>query len=257
MRFNERPQFVPPEVIGSPIDFAWEGARDHIGPTEKVTPLLDQLAGTTTCAQVSMCAGVLLWGAWRFSGLAPVEHDFELAEAAFAWQVDWRYADPDRGPKGKPPDQPPAVSATMKLDSLMRSAMDVDQYWNSYYQPVRETFHSAHIVQHVLPKPARKVFQGWLKSLTTRVKEIAPKPDEEFRKKKDFASIEEHQAFIARHRGLPLPPDILLEGHEVTAERSRALVQKFITGLDWKANRYLRPPDEMRALGFEGQAYGG
>jgi hypothetical protein len=255
MGFAERPSFIP-DMSGEPIDFAWDGPEAHIGPTETVTPLLDLLAGTTTCGQVTMCAGVLLWGAWRLKGHTAVEHNFELAEAAFAWQIDYRYIDVDRGPKGKPPDQPPAQSAMMKLNSFMRREMDADEYWNSYYQPVRETFHSAHLVRHILPKDARKEFETWLKGLVARVKEIASKPDEEFRKKKEFESPEAHRAFVSRHRGSPLPPEILAPQSKVTPELQRDLVMQFLGGLNPSSNRYLRSPEELKASGLEAMPYG-
>jgi len=251
MRFAARPDFIP-NITDAPMDFVWRGAQDHIGPTETMTPLLDLLAGTTTCGQVAMCAGILLWGTWRFKGHAPVEHNLELAEAAFAWQVDYRYVDVNRGPKGTPPDEPPALSATMKLNALMRSELDDDEYWYNYYQPVRETFHSAHIVRHVLPKAAKKEFEAWLKGLVERVKRIASKPDEEFRKKKDFDSLEAHRAFVGRHRGAPLPPEILDPNTDVSEENRLELVHRFLAGLDSSTNRYLRSPEELKAQGFVG-----
>lgn len=255
MRFRDRPGFVPESVQG-PLDFAWRGARDHIGPTETVTPLLDMLAGTTTCGQLAMCAGILLWGSWRFKGQAEVEHNFELAEAAFAWHFNYRYVNTNRGPTGAPPDQPPAVSATMKLNGYMRQAMDPAQYWEKYYQPVRETFHAAHIVSHVLPKSAKKEFEAWLKEVVARVKRIASKPDEEFKKKKEFESVEAHQAFIARHRGAPIPPEILDLNVEVNESNRKNLNARFLAGLSPSDNRYLLRPEELSLLGVETIPYG-
>lgn len=100
------PGYIPPSIIGAPLDFRWEGARDHIGPTETVTPLLDMLASTTMTAQIAMCAGVLTWGAWRLKGETEVEHNFELVEAAFAYMIDCDMSIATRVRRAKPPISP-------------------------------------------------------------------------------------------------------------------------------------------------------
>lgn len=253
MSIEELPEFIPQSIVGVPVDFRWEGAREHIGPTETVTPLFERLGGTTTCGQISMCSGILLWGAWRLKGHAPVEHNFELAQASFAYQIDWRYVDIEVEPKGKAPDQPPALSAMMKLNSFLRASLR--DYWNSYYIPISETFHSAHIVKHILPAEHAKAFQHWLVSLADRVKSIAAKPDEPFRKKKEFDTADEYEVFVARHRGLALPPEILNPAQQVTAGNREELVARFLERLDWKSNRYLRAPEKMQAMGFTGTPY--
>jgi len=254
MYFSDRPTFIPPSVEG-PLDFKWLGAREHIGPTETMTPLLDMLAGTTTCGQMAMCAGILLWGSWRFKGHVPVEHNFELAEAAFAWQTDYRFVDIDRGPKGKAPDQPPALSATMKLNSYMRASMN-PKYWESYFQPVRETFHSSHIVRHVLPKAAKKEFETWLTELAARVKRLAAKPDEDFKREDEFESLEGYRVFVTRHRGAPIPPEILDPSVEVNESNRDELNAHFLAGLKASENRYLLRPKELSPLGVETIPYG-
>lgn len=248
-------KLIPQLLLGAVLDFKWEGAREHIGPTETVTPLLNHIGGTTSCAQISLCAGVLLWGASRLQGFVEVEHNFELAEAAFAYQVDWRYVDIDAGPKGKAPDQPPALSAMMRLNQFMRNSIDKDEYWDSFYQPVSETFHSIHIVNHILPKPVKKDFENWLNIVVERIKKSYAKPDESFRKRKEFDSEAEYQIFLGRHRGPALPPQILAPSFDYTPENRESLVRDFLKNLDIGNNRYLRTPEAMKELGFEGTPY--
>jgi hypothetical protein len=247
------PPFIPASITGTPLEFEWKGAREHIGPTETLTPLLKQLGSTTTCGQISMCAGILLWGAWRLKGATPIERYVELAEATFAYQVDWRYLNLEAEPLIPAPDQPPAVSAMTELNNFLVAA--VRDYWISYYIPVAETFHSSHVVKHILPKKAAKDFQTWLLGLAERVREIAAKPDEPFKKKKEFPTEEAWKAFLAPHRGKPLPPDILDPAATVTKENRHDLVATFLAGLDWNNNRFLRPPEEMKASGFVGTPY--
>jgi hypothetical protein len=249
------PSYVPPSIVGAPLNFHWEGASDHIGPVETVTPLLDLLAGTTTTAQIAMCAGILSWGAWRLKGHVEVEHNFELAEAAFAYVVDWRYVDRDAGPRGKAPDQPPALSAMKQLNRFMRLGLNQDKYWDSYFQPVWETFHSAHIVRHILPNAMRSDFESWLATLVGRIKSHWAKPDEEFRRKDTFPNAKEREQFISRHRGRPVPREILDPRFEYQEEDSPRLIGEFLARLNPQTNRYLRSPENMLALGFEGVPY--
>ena len=243
------------EIRSLPLDFQWKGTGEHIGPVERVTKLLNSLSGTTTCGQVTLCSGVLQWGAWRLQGHTPVEHGFELAESAFAWQVDHRYVDEDQGPLGATPDEPPALSAMMELSEFMQQALNAKRWWNRYYQPISETFHSVHVVRHILPKTKRKLFDQWLNATVKRVKSVAPKPDEDFKPKDEFDSPEEHKEFIARHRGDPLPPQILDPDFDYDDDRRVELIDQFLQSLDWGANRYLRSPDEMKEIGFEGTPY--
>ena len=255
MSVSPPPYVVQAGIQALPLDFRWDGSGEHTGPMQTVTKLLARLAGTTTCGQVSLCAGVLQWGAWRLSPHTPVDSCLRLAEAAFAYQVDFRYLDFEQRSKEELPDEPPALSAMMELDRFMAYSIDADEYWNSYYQPVTETFHSVHLVRHILPKPKRKMFEEWLNAVVDRIKVVAPKPEEEFKKKKEFDSVEAHKAFVARHRGNPLPPEIIDPGFDYNDEIRVELIDQFLQSLDWGANRYLRSPDEMKEIGFEGTPY--
>jgi hypothetical protein len=89
------PKHIPQAIIGAPIDFPWKGTRAHAGPTQTVTKLLDRLAGTTTCAQLAMCAGILEWLAWRLQGHLAIDNTLHLCDAAFAYQSERQRRDGD------------------------------------------------------------------------------------------------------------------------------------------------------------------
>lgn len=253
--FTMKPAYIPQSIVDAEIDFRWQGAKEHIGPTETVTPLFLHVGNTTSNAQISLCAGVLLWGSWRFKDMAESDHNFELAEAAFAYQVDWRYVDIEAGPKGKAPDQPPALSATVQLGRYLRNAIDMEEFWESYYQPVSNTFHSIHIVSHILPKESKREFQHWLDVIVERIKRNYAKPDEAFKKRKQFHTEDEYQLFLARHRGPALPPQILDPNFDYKPEERENLVRAFLQSLDISRNRYLRTPEALKELGFKGTPY--
>lgn len=255
MNFYARPDFIPASIVGAPLDFLWEGAQAHIGPVEVVTPLMKRLGQGTGLAQVALCAGVLLWLTWRLREATEVDHNLELAEAAFAYCVDWRYIDVDAGPKGKAPEQPPALSAAKKVNSLMRRALNHETYWNSFYQPVGETFHSANIVNHILPRATQRVFEGWLLALADRVKTHFPRPSIEYREYSTFESEVAYDEFVAPMRGVAPPPQILDPSFAYEPQQRDRLLSEFLAELDPKRNRYLRTPEAMLELGFTGTPY--
>jgi len=249
---REPPSYIPAELIGAPIEFPWEGRHAHAGPMQVVTRLLDHLASTTTCGQLVMCAGIVEWGTWRLSGHVPLDTTFDRIDASFAYQVDQRYADYRGGESTKPPpDASPALAALRELNSYLWASMG-RKYAKSYYQPVPNTFHAAHVVRHILPKQHKKTFNTWLHDLAIRVRAVAPKPDEEFKKKKTFETPEAHAAFLARHWGAPLSRAIL-DPEADASDPSQA--SRFAASLDWEANPLLRSPEQMRELGFEGTPY--
>ncbi|MFI2475936.1 hypothetical protein [Nocardia xishanensis] len=255
MFIEEKPAFVRVSEPDAPLDCVWEGASDHIGPTETVTPLVDRLSGTTTCAQIALCAGVLLWGTWRLRGLTQVEHNLELAEAAFAYCVDWRYVDVDAGPKGRAPHQPPEQSAMMQLNRFMRAALSRDHFWDSFFQPVFETFHSANIVHHILKPEDRPGFDRWLDHGAERIKLHFPKPADEYREYETFDSDEAYNEFVAPHRGIAVPPQLLNPDFDFDPHQRTKLMAEFLVGLNPDKNRYLRKPEAMLELGFAGMPY--
>jgi hypothetical protein len=255
MNFYEIPSFVPPTIVDAPIDCKWGGAQEHIGPTETVTPLLLNLGRGNGLAQVAMCAGILLWLTWRLKTLTEVDHNLELAEAAFAYTIDWRYVNVDAGPKGKAPDQPPAVSAAKKVNSFMRRALDHEAHWHSFYTPVDSTFHSSHVVQHIMPKERRIDFERWLRAVSDRMHQYFPLPNIPQR---DFETFESKAAYIEYcipRRGIAVPPQLLDPSFDYQPSQREALLAEFLAQLDRGRNRYLRSPEDMLELGFVGTPY--
>lgn len=239
-----------------PLAPGWKGARDHIGPVEAVTPLVRRLSGKTTCATVTMMSGVMLWGATRLRAFTETDWCFELADAAFAWQFDWRYVETTAEPYYQAPDEPTGESAAMTLDGFLRDSIDGEDPWTSFYQPIMKLFHMANVVNFILPHDARPVFENWLASASDRLDAIAAAPDLEVRERADFDSKEAAQAYRAPRRGAPLPPLVLDLDADIAGVDLDAEARRFLASLDPGKNRFLRSPAELADLGFQGAAYG-
>ena len=248
------PPYVDPHVVGAPIDFEWRGNSYYIGSTSLSGPIGDLVGSKTTCGSIAFLAGVMQWVAGRFSGHTDVAKLLDLSVAALAYQVDWRYA--QAPPRQELPEQPPVESAYLLLKSYLRRALDPEQYWDDQYQPIAELYHATHVTNHVLPKGAKKAFSAWLKSTAQRLDQVgARKPPGGGREPEEFESIEAYRAWAVPHRGIPLPPQVLDPNFAYDPKDREPLIREFLASLDWKSNQYLRSPDEMVKLGFEGTPY--
>jgi hypothetical protein len=231
--------FIPSDIGELPANFPWRGIEYHIGPVEEVTPFIKWLGNKTTCGVQSLCAGTMLWGARRLERLTEVAHNFELAEAGFAVQIDGRYVDVEAGPLVKVPEFPPADSAMIGLNRHLRAALDPDSFQDSYYQPVMDLSHMVHIVRQIVG----------------RIDAVAPKPSSPPIDYDDFESDEAYAGYNAPHHGPPLPPEVLNPAREYDPAEAPALVEAFRRRLDPARNRYLRSRNAMIALGFKGEPY--
>lgn len=244
------------DMSAAPLPANWQGALDHIGPVQTVTPLVDRLSGKTTCATVAMIAGVVTWGAARLRPFTDTGFLYELAEASFAWQFDWRYLDTEVEPKGKPADQPVEVSAPMVLRSFVRKSIRGEKPWHSFYQPTMELFHMSSGVSFILPPDLRDIFEDWLVQTSDRLDALCAAPNLEVPDFADFENKQAYRDYCAPRRGAPVPmlaldPTIAIEADGLS---DRALEE--LRKLDPRANRYLRTAEQMAALGFDGQPYG-
>jgi hypothetical protein len=242
-------------MVGVPIDFVWHGPLGHIGPVETVNKMLILMGSKTTCGALAQAAGIISWGAWRLKGHTNVNVLLQMIEASFAFQVHPHYVNRDGVPTKKAKENPPAESAAGELQVELWQALNADKWWHSYYTPIYSAFHPAYLVRHIMPKDKKKVFSKWLEGLLARVKKLAPKPDEEPLEDEDQLSAKERAAYYARHWGDALPPQVLDLEFDLTAIKRKELVDCFLRELDWKKNPFLRSPDEMKKLGFEGKPY--
>jgi hypothetical protein len=242
-------------IVGAPLDFPWQGPQAHIGPVETVNKMFNLIGYKTTCGMLSQAAGIISWGAWRLEGHTNVKVLLQMVEASFAFQVHPCYVDPDGAPTRKPKERPAAESAAAKLQLLLWEGLDADRYWHSYYQPHDSAFHSAYLVRHIMPKSKKKVFSDWLEGMLERIKEVAPKPDEPRVKDPDALSAKERDAYYSRHWGQSLPPQVLDVEFDYQPSKREELVEHFLRQLSWKENPFLRSPDAMKKLGFEGKPY--
>lgn len=248
--------FIPANLAAEAPRFEWWGRDEHTGSTRYATPLLERLDLKTSNAFVVLCAGIVSWGAARLQGhCADTKTAEQLAEAALAYQVDWRYVDRDAIDVAIPRDAPPQQAALLELCIFLWRCLNHDKYWDNYYAPILETFHAAHLTRHMLPRTFKPAYSQWLAAVIDRLDLLAPKPDEDPASRADFETEAAWRAFIDRHRGRPLPPDVLDLQRTVAVADLDGLMDAWLRRLDWATNPFLRSPEQMHALGFTGLPY--
>lgn len=245
-RALDTPPFVPD----------WRGKRAHTGSVDGNPKLLSLAAGKTTMGTVSLMSGVLLWGGKRLIPYFDAAFLNELAEAAFAWQFDWRFIDPKAAPHFSPPDQPPEPSAAFLLDNYLRHNIKEERQWHSFFQPVMPLCHMAHLVEYILPDADKQAFADWLKATSLRLNSIAKAPRMEEPEFTDFPDRDAYNAHCAPMRGTPLPPLVLDPETDITGLDLAAEALAFRQTLSPDTNRFLRPAAVMAEMGFKGDPYG-
>lgn len=239
-----------------PIAPDWKGPIAHVGPLETVTPLVEKLSGKTTFATIAMMAGVISWGERRLRSFTQTDFIAELAEASFAWHFDWRYVDTTAEPCFSPPEQPPAFAASFTIDEFLRDSMFRKGLWYSFYQPIMSLFHMANVVRFILPEPIKDPFEEWLVAVSDRLDDIAAAPDLDVPNIDDFETTEDYDEYCAPRRGVPLPPMVLDPSVDLSSVDLSAAAISHLTSLNLSQNRFLRSPEALRELGFEGVPYG-
>ncbi len=264
------PSYIDREIIGAPIDFD-DDPHEHIGPVETVNKRFDDIGSKTTCGMLTQIAGILSWGAWRLEKKADVRGVLDLIEASFAFQIHPTYVDREVVPGDKPDQRPTAKAAAQNVRRYIRRALDEEDWWLSYYQPFDAAFHGSYLVRYILPKNKQRAFGKWLDAMLARVKAVAPKPKEvrkfdernlSARDRKAFAVVDEEKLsiegradFYLRHWGRPLPPDLLDVSEKWQPDHRLDRVRAHLRSLDWKKNRCLRSPAEMKKRGFLATPY--
>ncbi|MEO0910179.1 MAG: hypothetical protein AAFX96_07510, partial [Pseudomonadota bacterium] len=90
-----------------------------------------------------------------------------------------------------------------------------------------------------------------------RLDELTPLVPQELRDIEEDESLENFLAIVKRNIGPAKPISIV----DPTVDPSNVdfdnLYSEFLMSVDWRANPYLRSPEEMYSLGFKGKAYAG
>lgn len=221
------------------------GLREDKLPIEKFVPNYDVevdvvqswMSEASERAKLAFGCAAAEWIVWRIEGVAEVTDMHAFIEAMWATVVDYRYA---REIDHEYPDDDFSSKLVLhetwsNLQAIFRRAQKMDA---SNMDCVCLSL----IVRHVLSKKHQKAFKDWLIFAMRERAKIFWQRDPESEDPKIC-------------HGEPIPREAFDPDFKFEPSISKELLQKFLNGLDQKANPYLRSPEEMKALGFEGVPY--
>jgi hypothetical protein len=192
-----------------------------------------RIAGLSYRAAVAFCLGSLEWVLHRLKPELADDVPFQFVDAAWAALVDWRYLkslelpdweweyDYDRRIWG-PLDKSfwllvEAIVAARRLRPFMETPVSLSE-----------------IALRISGRP--DVFKAWRRACIKRLTTYYPRD-------------------LNAPLGKPVARELLDPAWEIPPEGEEAAISTFLAQLDWKRNRYLRPPEEMLSEGFDGIPY--
>jgi len=206
---------------------------DDINPSAAYEPLddalLDRLSRISQRANVAFAIACAEWVVHRLGAVAQDSTPSEYLEAAWAGIVDAAYTlyyEPDLSEWEGPARMPLAVAMILVADCLVRMEDDDHPEFNSASL--------AGLAEHLLADAAP--FRAWRETILTRLELLYPLESKDT-------------------RGSIVPREALDPDYDFRPEEAPKLITKFLQGLDFKRNAFLRTPQMMQKIGFEGVPY--
>ncbi len=227
-----------PAIQQPALRFLWD--EWHVEQTyQDVRPdEVERLQRLTRRANCALTIGIAEWVLVRFEGMDADPDPALFLEAAWAANVDDRYAyeidivDAEwRGPvRG-----PISMALTFVYDALFAEEAGPQSAMNPAW--------AARFARHVLPDTT--AFDAWLAGCLDRFERLFP-----------AASHDDQDWFEPMHSAGPLvPAEALDTTRSFNAADSEALIDRFLRGLDPARNEFLLQPKDMADLDFEGIPY--
>lgn len=182
----------------------------------------------------------------------------QLVEASFAWHFDWRYFDHETEPYQSLRDGNfNQKIAYQFLLFFQKNLKEIDR------------------IRHYGPLTELKTLYIWMKRLFARqpknkkqcldyiqavckniyLAKVGVNGDIPYIYVTDFPSKKEFYDYMAPMIGKPVPPQVMDAHLDLTSIDIDQEAKKFLSSLNHRQNPFLRSPEEMKALGFEGEPY--
>ena len=214
------------------IRYLWDDWNVEQAEEPVDTEFLERLTGISQRATIALTIATAEWIVYRFGALCDDPRLLQYLEAAWAqvvhrlhaartWedsvaQVDW--SGPIKGPLG--------VAMIRVMYAIQETEVDGN--------PELFTAWIAKLAPYLMTNPVP--YRHWLKRVLERLRALYPRdPDESL--------------------GEVVPREALDPGFDFRLDQTEALVNRFLTGLDFESNPFLSSPSWMLAKGFQGTPY--
>jgi hypothetical protein len=228
------PRFVAKSAMtGIPLKHKWNDSDPELAYPENRN-LERQLQPISYRGVLAFSLGCAEWIAWRMRPFFQDQMLLLYIEGLWAGMVDWNYLHPLRV-TGKEfdwrdwegPERGPVLGAMLRLEKI--AELTQRKYFSS-----PEASSLAQLA--LLVVPVQKPVKDWSREVISRLKVKYP-----------YSKTDE--------LGPPVPRQLLDIDTDWSNEDTNILISKFLAGLDFEKNPFLRSPDEMTREGFQGIPY--
>ncbi len=211
------------------IRYTWDDRNVEAVEKPVDEELISRLNKITLRGNAAFTIAVSEWIVYRFKHLLKDQVPLEFLEAAWAQTIDSRYGyewDPLQAGWEGPIMGPIREALMWSSDAIEKK----DEYLN----PSSNVEKVLKLTRHVLCDTSS--FQVWFDTVINRLETYYPmNPDEKL--------------------GDVVPRELFCPDLDFKCDQSESLINKFLRGLDYDSNPFLRPPKEMLEEGFDGTPY--
>ncbi len=192
---------------------------------------------------------------WRLSKGINAERLLNHVDATLAWAVDRRYRD-ESTLKGTIPKDTPVNQALGDGVWMARTVTDDDGWDDIVLPPAGSAFALINVTKQTMPDKPKKAFFAWVNEAIETAAKLDPRPKKRMPSYRDFDIPDEYRAAAWPYFGTQaLPREAFDPDAGYKPSQREELLNRFLAGLDFKKNPFLRSPEKMKKLGFEGTPY--
>jgi hypothetical protein len=237
-----------------PLKFPWDGEGMHYGPSQG-TKLHDALDRLTARGLAVLAALAEEWLTWRLHKGVDAERILHHVDAVLAWAIDRYYLD-QSSLKGSIPKDTPVNQALGDGVWMVRQVAEDDQWDHPILPRADRVYALINITKQTMPDKEKKAFMAWVTWATETGAKLDPRPKKRMPAFRDFESNDAYRTAVWPYFGTKaLPREAFDPESEYKPEQREELLNRFLAGLDWKKNPFLRSPEDMKKLGFQGTPY--
>jgi hypothetical protein len=224
------PYIAEANLPGTPPDYVWNDEVEEEVMFHQPR-IANRIGRMSDRAALAFSLGAIEWTLWRLRTELPDDRPFQFLDAAYGGLVDWLYLKSFDLPTWEE-EFDRAVGGPLAASFwLLQEAFTEARRGRPFiHMPVS----ISEVALRVCGRP--DAFKAWRRTVIERLVETDPMN-------------------LPAPTGRPVPRDILDPSYVPSPSADSERIGAYLAGLDWRTNPFLRPPDVMRADGFEGVPY--
>ncbi|MBO6933727.1 MAG: hypothetical protein JJ863_02090 [Deltaproteobacteria bacterium] len=245
---------LPDDLHGAKVAGRYRGAEATGGP-DRSTPLTDSLCDKHVSGLYTIVSGAIAWGVPRVGRRADTRLLSDLSVALFCLQQHPAYF-----------SAPESRASLEEIDEADRWTGPILYFLDEWFDhrirsheqwPVLPPHHLTGglvtVMRFLLGAEHRPLYDEWVGAIVERMNRLVPFPGHATVPLD--ATMAEWPELSAISMGPALPPHVLDRSTTPDPAKFEDQKREFLGSVNWESNVFLRSPDEIGALGFEGIPY--